>query len=226
MEHEGSLSFFELNRRLDAMPQFDAAAPGSTKRALSGFAICLLAYFSSFLIPHLSMPARAQVVALCAAVAVEVVGLCMTAWYSRTEFRGVDKPLVSFARQLDHDLPHHLDLVAWLQSQPLPLLERHVAMARFRRERFSQKLPLIAGSIPTLGLVPVAVALYFQIREFAAGRHPGALDFAAGFIIVLLYFISWISALMKSRLEAMDMYLQLALDAKRAETSVGPAQAA
>lgn len=225
MEQESSLSFLELNRRLDAMPDFDGSAPGSSKRSRYGFVLCMLAYSISYLVPHLSLPPRVQLIALCVVVAVEVIGLGMTMWFSRTNFRGVDKPVVHFAKQLDHDLPHHFDVVAWLRSQPLPLLERHASMARFRRDRFTQKLPLIAGGIPTLGLVPVAVALYFQLREFAAGRHPGIMDFAAGFIILVLYFISWISALMKSRLEAMDMYLQLALDAKRTEVSDGPAEA-
>ena len=220
MEQEGSLSFFELNRRLNEMPEFDASTPGSTKRTLYGFAISLFAYCCSFLIQHLPLSAEAEVTALCAVVAVEIIGVSMVAWYSRSEFRGVSSPVVNFAKQLDHDLPHHFELIAWLQSQPQHTLERHASMARFRKERFTQKLPLIAGSIPTLGLVPVAVALYFQIRELAAGRHPGIVDFVAGFIIVLLYFISWVSALMKSRLEGMEMYLQTALEAKQEETDM------
>ena len=219
MEQESSLSFFELNRRMDAMPEFDNSMPGSMRRAMYGFALSLLAYCASFLVPRLPLTPKAQIVALYLVVALEIVGLCITVWYSRGDFRGVHKPLTNFAMQLDHDLPHHFELLAWLQGQPLLSLERHASMARFRRERFTQKLPLIAGSIPTLGLIPVAVALYFQVREFASGRYPGWLDFAAGFVIVLLYFLSWVSALMKSRLDAMEMYLQMALDAKRADAS-------
>jgi hypothetical protein len=98
-------------------------------------------------------------------------------------------------------------------------------MASFRRERFTQKLPLIAGSIPTLGLVPVVVAVYFQVREYAAGRHLGWVDLVAGFLVAVLYLMTWGAALMKSRMDAMDMYLQIALGMKRSDASsetVGP----
>lgn len=217
MEQESSLSFFELNRRLDAMPEFEASAPGADRKALYGFALALVAYCASFLVTRLQLGDRAQLVSLSLVVAIEVVGLCMTIWYSRREFLSFRRPLLNFSRQLDHDFPYHFELLDWLKGQPFDLLERHASMAKFRRERFTQKLPLIAGSIPTLGLVPVVIAVYFQIREYAAGRHLSWVDFVAGFFVAILYLIVWGAALMRSRVEAMDMYLHMALDMKRSE---------
>jgi len=217
MEQESSLSFFELNRRLNEMPEFEAPTPGADRKALYGFSLSLAAYCASFPITHFLLDKQIQLVALTLVVAVEVVGLFITAWYSRGEFLSLREPVQSFSRQLDHDFPHHFHLLDWLKSQPIDLLERHASMARFRRERFTQKLPLIAGSIPTLGVAPVVIAIYFQIREYAAGRHLGWVDFVAGFLVAVLYVVTWGAALMKSRMEAMDMYLQIALDMKRSD---------
>jgi len=218
MEQESSLSFFELNRRLDEMPEFESSSSGADRKALFGFALLLAAYGASFPITHFLLDKPIQLVALKSVVAVEIVGLCIAAWNSRREVLGLPKPVQNFSRQLDHDFPHHFGVLDWLKSQPIDLLERHASMSSFRRERLTQKLPLVAGSIPTLGLVPVVVAIYFQVREYAAGRHLGWVDFVAGFLVAVLYVVTWGAALMKSRMEAMDMYLQTALDMKRSET--------
>jgi hypothetical protein len=226
MEQESSLSFFELNRRLDAMPEFEASAPGADRKVLYGFALALVAYCASFLVTRLVADPRAQLALLAIVLSVEVIGLCMTIWYSRRDYLSLRKPVLNFSRQLDHDFPYHFELLDWLKGQPFDLLERHASMAKFRRERFTQKLPLIAGSIPTLGLLPVVIAVYFQIREYAAGRHLSWVDFVAGFIVAILYVTAWGAALMKARVEAMDMYLQIALDMKRAEPADNPRGAA
>ncbi|MDQ0011548.1 hypothetical protein J2T07_003762 [Luteibacter jiangsuensis] len=221
MESETSLSFFELTRRLNAMPEFEAATPASQRRAKLGFAVSIVAFCVAFLITRIGIPASVQIVVLYALLASEIAGICINIWNSRSEFYDLREPLNNFARQLDHDLPHHYELVDWLARQPTRLLERHASMAQFRRERFNQKLPLVAGNIPTLGILPVVVAIYLQAREYAASRHLSWIDFLAGLAIALIYVLTWMVALMKSRLEAMDMYLRIALDQKRSSPSTG-----
>ena len=214
MEEEKPLSFSELTRRLNAMPEFQGSTPNSARRTMYGFGTTLAAYCASFLVTRLLSPGLAQIIGLSIVVAIEVAGLCITMWYSRGEFYSLREPLNDFARQLDHDLPHHFELLDWLARQPIHILERHAAMARFRRERFTQKIPLIAGNIPTLGLVPVAIAIYLQMREYAAGRQPSWIDLFAGIIIAMLYMTAWLAALTKARIETLDMYLQRALERK------------
>jgi hypothetical protein len=221
MESETSLSFFELTRRLNAMPEFEAATPASQRRAKLGLAVSLLAFCVAFLITRIDIPSHVQLVALYTMLAAEIAGICINMWNSRSDLYDLREPLNNFARQLDHDLPHHYELVDWLVRQPTRLLERHASMAQFRRERFNQKLPLVAGNIPTLGLLPVVVAIYLQAREYAASRHLSWIDFLAGLAIALIYVSTWMVALMKSRLEAMDMYLRIALDQKRSGQSTG-----
>jgi hypothetical protein len=85
-------------------------------------------------------------------------------------------------------------------------------MATFRRKRYTQKLPMLAGAIPTLGVIPVILAVYFQGRQLIEGRHLSWADWLFGFALRLFYVLTWTSSITKSRLEAMDMHLQGALD--------------
>jgi hypothetical protein len=85
-------------------------------------------------------------------------------------------------------------------------------MAAFRRERYAQKLPMLAGAIPTLGIIPVMLAVYFQGRQLIEGRHLSWADWLFGFALLLFYVLTWTSSITKSRLETMDMHLQGALD--------------
>jgi hypothetical protein len=119
--------------------------------------------------------------------------------------------LEEFSRQLDHDFPHHFEIRNWLLSQPEERLKKYASMAAFRRERYTQKLPMLAGAIPTLGVIPVVVALYFQGRQLLEGRHLSLIDWFFGFALLLFYVLTWTSSITKSRLEAMDMHLQGAL---------------
>jgi hypothetical protein len=71
---------------------------------------------------------------------------------------------------------------------------------------------MLAGAIPTLGVIPVMVAVYFQGRQLIEGRHLSWADWLFGFALLLFYVLTWTSSVAKSRLEAMDMHLQGALN--------------
>ena len=71
-----------------------------------------------------------------------------------------------------------------------------------------QKLPLLIGGSQLLGILPLGIAAYLQVREIVAGRHIGWLEVVAGLTLAMLYAASWTSALTKARLDAMDMFLQ------------------
>ncbi len=210
------LSFSELNRRLTSLPNYDSQSPKADRRATLGLALAGVALALYMLASRLSMPKLVELAVLGSLVCLEFVGIAINTWYTRHQFSSMRSPMKNFALELDHDLPHYHGILDWLQAQPLNDLERHAQMTRFRRERFTQKLPLLAGGVTTLGLIPVILALYLQAKEFVAGRHLTWLDFIAGLLLLLMYGLSWLSALMKSRLEAMDMYLQDALTMKQA----------
>jgi hypothetical protein len=210
-EGEAPLSFVELNRRLSAIPDHDATAPKSSGKAKLGSAVALLAFALSFPVQHLPIPSASLLALLGGLLAIEIIGLVMSVWYSRGELANTIRPLADYAEMLDHDYSYHFEIHDWLVRQPPDLLKRHAAMAKFRRERFAQRLPLLAGAIPTLGVIPVLTAVYLQAREYAAGRTLTWIDGIFGFLLLTTYILTWTSSLTKSRMEAMDMYLQDAL---------------
>jgi len=208
------LSFTALTRRINAMPTYDAGRATSPRMAKIGSALALSSFALSIPISKLSINGQLQIAILLSLLVLEVVGLLLSFWHTRHEFLSMRAPLDDFANQLDHDYVHHFALIDWLTCQPKEELERYNAMTSFRRERFAQKLPLLFGNIPTLGIIPIVIALYLQAQQYAQGKSLDWIDAIAGFVLAMLYVWSWTFAAMKARLEGMDMYLRAALDIK------------
>ena len=194
------------------MSDYDTPSPKSRRWSRIGMLTVALAYLVALVVPRLAIGGVIQAALLLTVLFIEVVGLAMSMWFSRGEFRSVIRPLEDFSKQLDHDFTHHFELRDWLIAQPEDRLEKYASMAAFRRERYTQKLPMLAGAIPTLGVIPVMVAVYFQGRQLIEGRHLSWADWLFGFALLLFYVLTWTSSVAKSRLEAMDMHLQGALN--------------
>ncbi|QDE40901.1 hypothetical protein FIV34_17630 [Luteibacter pinisoli] len=205
---ETPLSFTELNRRLSAIPDYDSAPPKRRRLPAIGFLVSLLAYAGTLVVAKLPINGKVQVALMLLLLAVEIGGVAINFWFSRREFVSLLRPFEDFAGQLDHDFPYHFQIRTWLIGQPRDVLSKHASMSKYRRERYTQKLPLLAGSISTLGIVPVLVAVYFQGRQILEGHAITWIDGLFGFLLLLFYFLTWTSTLTKSRLEAMDMHLQ------------------
>jgi len=208
---EDTLTFESLNRRLSSMPDYDTPSLQSRRWSRIGVLTMLLAYLAALIVPRLPINSVTQAALLLTVLVIEVAGLGINIWFTRGEFTSLIRPLEDFSKQLDHDFPHHFEVRNWLISQPEERLEKYASMAAFRRERYTQKLPMLAGAIPTLGVIPVVVAVYFQGRQLIEGRHLSLIDWFFGFALLLFYVLTWTSSLTKSRLEAMDMHLQGAL---------------
>jgi hypothetical protein len=214
-EHAAPLTFAELNHRLASMPDYGAPSPASRKWSRIGVLTLLLAYLSTLVIQHLKLDGMTTLKLLIATLVIEVAGLALNMWHTRGEYRSLLRPLEDFADQLDYDFDHHYEIRDWLVSQPIERLENYAGMAAYRRERFTQRLPLLAGSVTTLGILPALVAVYFQVQQIVSGRALSWIDWAFGLVLLFFYFLTWTSSLTKSRLEAMDMYLQSALTKAR-----------
>ncbi|KLD78309.1 hypothetical protein Y886_10875 [Xanthomonas hyacinthi DSM 19077] len=193
------------------MPDYDTPSPQSRRWSRVGLLTVLLAYLAAFVIPRLPINGVSQTALLLTVLVFEVAGLGVNLWFTRGEFTSLIRPLEDFSRQLDHDFPHHFEIRNWLLSQPEERLEKYASMAAFRKERYTQKLPMLAGAIPTLGVIPVVVAVYFQGHQLIEGRHLSLIDWFFGFALLFFYVLTWTSSITKSRLEAMDMHLQGAL---------------
>lgn len=214
------LTFAALNRRLSSMPNYDTPSPTSHRWSRIGTLTVALAYLAALIVPRLPIDGATQTGFLLATLVIEVIGLSVSIWFSRGEYWGLARPLEEFSKQLDHDFPHHFELRNWLIAQPEDRLEKYASMSAFRRERYTQKLPMLAGAIPTLGVIPVVVAIYFQGRQWIEGGHLSWVDWLFGLVLLFFYVLTWTSSITKSRLEAMDMHLQGALNevAKKRQT--------
>jgi hypothetical protein len=219
---EEALTFESLNQRLASMPDYDTPSPRSRRWSRIGVLTMLLAYLSALVVPRLPIHSVTQAALLLVVLVIEVAGLGINIWFTRGEFTSLIRPLEDFSKQLDHDFPHHFGIRNWLIAQPEERLEKYASMAAFRKERYTQKLPMLAGAIPTLGVIPVIVAVYFQGRQLIEGRQLSLVDGFFGFALLLFYVLTWTSSMTKSRLEAMDMHLQGALAevAKNRQTPV------
>lgn len=211
------LSFTELNRRLSAIPEYDDKPANNRRIANVGLLVSLIAYAATLAVAKLPIDAWLQVGIMLFLLVIELCGVAVNVWYTRGEYTSLLKPFEDFAKQLDHDYRYHFAIRSWLVSQPMDLLEKHAAMSKFRRDRFTQKLPFIAGSVSTLGVVPVVVAVYFQGRQILDGHPVTWIEWLFGFALIFFYYVTWTSTLTKSRLEAMDMYLQGALEEAKAK---------
>ncbi|HXO99533.1 MAG TPA: hypothetical protein VN813_03475 [Luteibacter sp.] len=201
------LSFDELNRRIEAMPDFENARSRAPKRAKVLLKVAVASGLLAVLMYKMPLPGLMQLVIESILLAVEIGAFIAHLWFSRS-IKSTFAPIRDHAHQLDHDILFHEGLVAWLASQPAEVLRKHADFSRFRRERMDQKLPLLIGGFQLLGILPLGIAAYLQVREIVAGRHIGWLEVVAGLTLAMLYAAAWTSALTKTRLDAMDMFLQ------------------
>ena len=204
------LSFVELNRRIESSPDVSLRRVRRPRLARWTFAIGIAAALVGYGCQWLSVAPATKLAVIGSLLVLEIVALgthLLLTWsvtFSPT-------PVRDFAVELDAGIPHYFVILNWLKSQPSDVLTRHAAVARYRKERIESRTPLMFGNIQNLGLLPVLVAVYLQVREVTAGRHIGLAEFVVAAAIAGLYFASWLTSLVKGRLDSMDALLQEAL---------------
>lgn len=210
------LSFKELNRRLSAIPDYQAPIVQKHRFARVGMLAVAFAWLATLAVTHVGLSATAEAVALLTLLVIEIAGVALSLWYSRGEFVSLFNPLEDLAKGLDHDLPFHIEIRDWLAAQPITMLEKFAAMAKYRRERFTQKLPLLAGNMASLGVLPVVAAVFYQGHQIIEDTPVNWIEGVLGFLLILFYALSMTMNFSKLRLEAMDAHLQAALEKVRA----------
>ncbi|WP_158883742.1 hypothetical protein [Rhodanobacter sp. L36] len=210
---ESPLTFAALEAKINAMQQHPYASTDMPKRARWGLAIgfiaavlCLLA--GKFLpASHLS---TAIIAGTC--LVVELVGLAigLAAQLPRSWPTFVSERREA-AEELDFDLPHHQDLIRWLQGHPRERLEKLSDYASYRLERSRERLPMLTGGIEKLGALPVFIALFIQFKDAQWPPHPSWLEIVLVFALVLSYWMSLLQINVRFRLQSYDMLLKKAL---------------
>ena len=206
------LTFGALEQRIEEIPEHPSYSMAPSRRFLWGNGIGMLAGLSA-LILYKVLPAglTALIVAIVLLV-VEIVAF-LVAWTAEAASFNL-RPSAErqeYAETLDHDMPHHLELIDWIKGFPRDRLEAMSAFATHRLDRFCSKLPLLTGSLEKLGFLPLATALFLQFKDM---RWPVHLDWAEIILIGALMLVYWLSMLqlgLRFRLELYDTLLKRAL---------------
>jgi hypothetical protein len=89
----------------------------------------------------------------------------------------------SFAKELESNYAKHLDIVAWLSKFPKAEIHSRLHYIKQRQDIMARRLALVTGSVDKLGLLPIVVAVYLQLR---GSGWPPQVDFWNGFWAALL----------------------------------------
>lgn len=123
----------------------------------------------------------------------------------------------NFARDLEVDYDSYMTLMIWLRSFPRPDMEQRLTYLRQRQAMTARRFSLVLGSFDKLGIFPVLIAIYFQLKDGYLTR----LELWQGMFVFLLaatYVIShWLVGL-KLRL---DLYVGLFESALCGDTQGG-----
>lgn len=202
----GLLTFVLLDRRIDAVPAHPSTYLRSTDKwgsglvGVSGALILLIGLIPS---PPPWMP-----IVLASLLALELIGvLLVLANASATLGLRPSHERRSFAEQLDFDLPHYLDLIAWLRTFPRERIDVLADYARQRLERLRARQPLLLGAVDKLGVLPLLGAIAIQFHNMTWPPHPNLGEAILVVALIIGYWSGLVSLTMRFRLELYDALL-------------------
>ena len=206
------LTFGALEQRIEAIPDHPSYRMTSSRRARWGNGIGMLAGLSGLILSKVLPASPAALIAAIGLLAIEIAAFVI-AWAGDLLVFNLrpSRERLEYAETLDHDLPHHLELVEWMRGFPRERLQTMSAFATHRLDRFRSKLPLLTGNMEKLGFLPLATALFLQFKDM---RWPMHLSWPEIFLIGVLMFVYWLSMLqvgVRLRLELYDALLKSAL---------------
>lgn len=115
------------------------------------------------------------------------------------------------AEMLDRDLPHYQAMVTWIVQYPREQRQAMATFVGFRLERFRSKLPLLIGSMESLGVLPLLGALFLQFKDMHWPPHPSWPEVLLISGLMLFYWLSVLQISVRWRLELYDALLKKSL---------------
>lgn len=211
MESE-QLTFDALESRIEEIPLAPAYRISPSRRARWGNGIGMVAGLSGTIIGKAFPSSRVVLIAMIVLFVIEIAAFAV-AWTADLPALNLrpSKERREFAETLDYDLPHHLELVAWLRAFPRERLEVMSAFATHRLERLRSKLPLLTGSTEKLGFLPLAAAIFLQFIGMRSPSHMGLMEIVLIGGLMLAYWVSMLQVGVRLRLELYDALLKMAL---------------
>ncbi|MGN2250871.1 hypothetical protein ACFWZ1_12450 [Frateuria sp. GZRe14] len=210
MEAE-ELTFSALERRIEQAPEHPSYRMSPSRRARWGNGVGIAAALLGLILAN-SLPASRVVLFVTSALlAVELLAFAI-AWTADFPNLIPAKERRQYAETLDFDMPHHLEILAWLGRFPRERIGLLSAYCAHRLDRMRSKLPLLTGSLEKLGILPLAAGVFLQLKDLP---RPMQMQWPQILLIAFLMLCYWAGVLQLSlrfRLELYDTLLKQALD--------------
>jgi hypothetical protein len=205
------LTFGALENRIEEIPEH-ASYRTAPRRARWGNGIGMVAGLSALILIKVFPTSPAILLAAIVLLVVEIAAFVVawTAEISSFNLRPSSERR-EYAETLDHDMPHHLELVDWIRGFPRERLAAMSAFATHRLDRFRSKLPLLTGSMEKLGFLPLATALFLQFKDMSWPVHLSWPEILLIGALMLVYWLSMLQVGLRLRLELYDTLLKRAL---------------
>ncbi|HET6554816.1 MAG TPA: hypothetical protein VFG49_14920 [Dyella sp.] len=215
------LTFAALNARIDALPDHESLSVAPSRRQRWGYIIGFGAGFIGLLAAKLFPNSKVALGFAAVMLVVEVCGLLLAVTprgpWTRRRLPGFATERRDFAEQLDFDLYHYEQIIAWLVSFPKERLEAMAQYATQRHESLKDKHPLISGGLEKLGALPLAAVLFLQFKDLHWPPQPTWPEFLLGVALVSLY---WGSLLLVSVRFRTQLFALLLTEAAKSATDL------
>lgn len=215
-----TLTFAALNARIDALPDHESLSVAPSRRQRWGYITGFTAGFMGLLAGKLFPGSRVASAFTAVMLVVELCGLLLAivprgSWRQWT-LPGFASERREFAEQLDVDLYHYQQVIAWLVTFPKERLEAMARYASQRHARLKDRHPLISGGLEKLGALPVAAVLYLQFKDLHWPPQPSWFEFLLGVAIVGLYGASLLLVSVRFRAQLFALLLSQAAESAAA----------
>jgi len=207
------LTFSVLERRIEQTPEHPSYRMSPSGRARWGNGIGIAAGLLGLILAKTLPASRVVLFVTSALLVVELLAFAI-AW--TTDFPNLipAKERRQYAETLDFDMPHHVEIVAWLGGFSRERRQLLSAYCTHRLDRMRSKLPLLTGSVEKLGALPLAAGVFLQLKDL---HWPLQMQWPQILLIAFLMLCYWAGVLQLSlrfRLELYDALLKQALDSQ------------
>jgi hypothetical protein len=131
------------------------------------------------------------------------------------------------AAEMDADYEKWRELVAELRKFTLDQRQERLRFVEQLRGRMDYRMGLAFGGIQRLGIFPILIAVYFQLRNWKWGDWAAAFDvnLVGGLVILamlLMYMMGWLLVGLRVRLDTYESLLQESLETheRRRDTDI------
>jgi len=207
MEDE-TFSFVRLEQKIDAIPAHPSTRLDFGLKERWGFGMIAVPVILILLLKWIPSPPAWMPIVVVVLFVFEIIGflLLCAVTVEKLDLRPSSERH-SFAEQLDFDLPHYLDLIAWLRTFPRERIDVLADYTRQRLERFRARQPLLLGAVDKLGALPLLGALAIQFHNMTWPPRPNLGEALIVVVLVIGYWSGLVSLSTRFRLELYDMLL-------------------